>query len=75
VVQSQPRKIVHEILSWKFPSQKRAVRGAQAVECLLNKREALSSNPNAAAPPPHTKKPETDWKEVSYNMRQLIENN
>jgi hypothetical protein len=46
-IQSQPWRIVHKILSQKYPSQKRAGRTgdvAQVVERLLCKREALSSN-------------------------------
>jgi hypothetical protein len=37
VVGSQPWQIVHETLSWKYPTQKRTGRMAQVVESLLNK--------------------------------------
>jgi hypothetical protein len=47
LVQSQPREIVHEILSGKNPSQKRAGSTVQVVERLW----ALSSNPSTALPP------------------------
>jgi hypothetical protein len=46
VVQSQPREIVHETPSQKYPTQKRAGAVPQGVECQPSKREALSSNPN-----------------------------
>jgi hypothetical protein len=48
VVQSQPRQIVLETLSRKYPSQKRAGGMAQVVACLPSKGEALSLNPSAA---------------------------
>jgi hypothetical protein len=43
-VRSQPGQIVQEILSRKYPTQKRAGRVAQVVEHLPSKYEALSSN-------------------------------
>jgi hypothetical protein len=46
VVQSQPREIVHETPSQKYPTQKRAGAVPQGVECQPSKREALSSNPS-----------------------------
>jgi hypothetical protein len=45
-VQSQPWQIVQETLSQIYPTQKRASRMAQVVECLPTKHEALRSNPN-----------------------------
>jgi hypothetical protein len=41
-VRSQPRQIVHETLSQKYQTQ----NSAHVVECLLNKREVLSSKPS-----------------------------
>jgi hypothetical protein len=65
-VWSQPWKIVHKTLSWKYPTQKRAGRVAQVVECLPSQCKALSSNPS------NTKKGlfwgthfNTDFKDVS----------
>jgi hypothetical protein len=46
-VQSQPRKIVLETLSQKYPIQKRT-GVIQVVEHLPSKHEALSSNPRTA---------------------------
>jgi hypothetical protein len=48
MVHSQPRQIVCEILSQKYPTQNRAGGVAQAVLCLPSKNEALSSNPSTA---------------------------
>jgi hypothetical protein len=48
VFQSQPEQIVCKTLSQKNPSQKRAGRVAQVVQCLSSKCEALNSNPNTA---------------------------
>jgi hypothetical protein len=48
VVQRKPGQIVHETLSQKHPSQKRAGGTAQVVECLPGKGEALKSNTNTA---------------------------
>jgi hypothetical protein len=48
MVQSQPGQIVHETLSWKILSQKRAGRAAQD--------EALSSNPSRVSPTPKKKR-------------------
>jgi hypothetical protein len=45
VVISQPRQIVCETLSQKYPTQNRA---GGVVECLSSKCEALSSNPSTA---------------------------
>jgi hypothetical protein len=47
-VRSQPGQIVHETLSQKYSTQKRAEGVAQVVEYLPSKSEALSSNPNTA---------------------------
>jgi hypothetical protein len=47
-VQSQPRQIVPEPLSWKYPLQKRSGRVAQVVQHLPSKREAPSPDPSAA---------------------------
>jgi hypothetical protein len=44
--QSQPRQIVHEILSRKYPTQKRAGGVTHVVEYLPSNSEVLSSNPN-----------------------------
>jgi hypothetical protein len=46
VVRSQPGQIAHEILSLKYPTQKRAGGVAQVGECLPSKRKALCSNPS-----------------------------
>jgi hypothetical protein len=51
-VQSQHGQRFREILSQKNPSQNKAGRVAQVVDCLPNKCEALSSNPSAI----HTQK-------------------
>jgi hypothetical protein len=48
VVQSQPGKIVHETISQKNPTQKRAGGVTQVVEHLPSKHKALSSNPSIA---------------------------
>jgi hypothetical protein len=45
VVRSQPGQIVHETLSRKNPSHKRAGRMAQVVQRLPTKHETLSSKP------------------------------
>jgi hypothetical protein len=50
VVRSQPKQIVHETLSRKYPTQKRAGRVTQVVECLPSKCEALSSHPTTTLP-------------------------
>jgi hypothetical protein len=42
----QPLQIVHETLSQKHPTQKRASRVAQGVERLPSKYENLNSNPS-----------------------------
>jgi hypothetical protein len=47
-VQSQPRKIVHETLSQKYPTQRRAGRVIQVIERLSSKCDVLNSNPSAA---------------------------
>jgi hypothetical protein len=41
-------KIIHEILSQKYPTQKRVDRVPQVVECLPSKCEDPSSNPSTA---------------------------
>jgi hypothetical protein len=46
MVQSQPEQIVLEILSQKYPTQKRTGRVTQVAEGLPNKCKFLSSNPN-----------------------------
>jgi hypothetical protein len=46
MVWSQHRQIVHETLSWKYPTQKRAGRVAQVVEHLPSKREAAEFKPH-----------------------------
>jgi hypothetical protein len=43
-VQSQPRQIVLETLSRKYPTQKGTGGVAQVIECLSNKCEVLTSN-------------------------------
>jgi hypothetical protein len=45
---SQPGQTVHETLPQKYPTQNRAGRGAQVVECLPSKCEALGSNLSTA---------------------------
>jgi hypothetical protein len=40
------QQIVLEMLSEKYPTQKRADRVAQLVECLLSKHEEVSSSPS-----------------------------
>jgi hypothetical protein len=47
-VQSQPKQIVHETLSWKYPTTKRPGKVDQVIECLPSKCEALSSNSSTA---------------------------
>jgi hypothetical protein len=49
-VQTQPGQIVGEILSQKYPTQKRAAGVAQAAECLPSKQRASTTLP-------HTKRP------------------
>jgi hypothetical protein len=44
--QGQPWQIVHKTLSQKSPTQKRAGKVAQVVECRLSIHKALSSNPS-----------------------------
>jgi hypothetical protein len=51
-VQNQSRQIVHETLSQKYPTQKRASRVAKIVEYLTSKYETLSSNPRTIYPTP-----------------------
>jgi hypothetical protein len=46
MVQSQPRQIVPETLSQKYPSQKGSGVVAQVLEHLPSKHEALSTNPS-----------------------------
>jgi hypothetical protein len=41
-VKSQPRQIVHETLSQKYPIQKRASGVDQVIEHMSSKQEALS---------------------------------
>jgi hypothetical protein len=48
VVQSQLGQIVYEILSQKYPTQKRTAGVIQVVEHLPNKSEVLSSNASTA---------------------------
>jgi hypothetical protein len=48
MVQSQPGQIVWEILSQKYPIQKRTGRVTQMVDCLPTKCKALSSNTSIA---------------------------
>jgi hypothetical protein len=47
-VRSQPRKIFHETLSQKYPTQKRASGVAQVV-VEYNKHEAFSSTPTTSS--------------------------
>jgi hypothetical protein len=44
MVQGQPRQTVCKTLSPKYPTQNRAGRVAEVVECLPSKHEVLSSN-------------------------------
>jgi hypothetical protein len=46
VVHSQPGQIVHETHLKNNPTEKRAGRVAQVIECLPSKCETLSSNPS-----------------------------
>jgi hypothetical protein len=46
MVQGQPERIVFNILSQKYLTQKMAGGVGQVVECLPSKHAALSSNPN-----------------------------
>jgi hypothetical protein len=55
-VQRQPRQIVHEPLSQKYPVQKRAGGVAEAVQHLPSKHKTLSSNPNTIKIISQTKK-------------------
>jgi hypothetical protein len=48
-VRSQPGQIVHELLSQKYPIQKRADGVAQVVEHLPGKCESLSSSPRISS--------------------------
>jgi hypothetical protein len=48
MVRSQPRQIVLETISQKYPTQNRAGGVTQVVEHLPHKCEALSSNPSTA---------------------------
>jgi hypothetical protein len=55
-VRGQPGQIVGETLSQKYPTQKRAGRVAQIIDCPSIYPEALNSNPSTTntRPPPNT---------------------
>jgi hypothetical protein len=63
-VQSNPRQIVQEDQSQKYPTQKKFGSMAQVVQCLTSKLGTLSSNPST---PP--KKEKEDVKEGYYTFR------
>jgi hypothetical protein len=54
MVQSQPRQIVCETLSQKYPMGKRAGGVFQVLACLLSKCEVLNSNPSTTHTHTHT---------------------
>jgi hypothetical protein len=56
-VQSPPRQIISQTVSWKIPSQKRVCRVAQGV--------VLSSHTN-------TGKKDCEWQDIGYSLRENI---